>query len=104
MNARPVVTLHLARENMFFSAGHFMIFSREAREHAHGHNYQLSASLRYVLPEDGVSFDCQGYVERLSQLCQPLNRVFLLPTESHYLKISETETSYQLLFNNETIH
>jgi 6-pyruvoyltetrahydropterin/6-carboxytetrahydropterin synthase len=104
MKIRPFVTLRLARENMFFSAGHFMIFSHDAREHAHGHNYQLSVDLRYILPENGVSFDCQWYIERLSELCQPLNRIFLLPTQSPHLTIKETETSYQLSFNGEPIN
>jgi 6-pyruvoyltetrahydropterin/6-carboxytetrahydropterin synthase len=93
-----VVTLELSRESMCFSAGHFMIFSETEREYIHGHNYQLTAHFTFPLPENGVSFDCQHYINLLNALCNRFNRVFLLPTESKYLTIETTDEYYHVSF------
>ena len=98
-----IMTLELSRETMSFSAGHFMIFSEKEREYLHGHNYMLSAAMDFPVSLDGVSFDCQHYIDLLSSLCQKYNRVFLLPTKSKYLHISEDEKHYYATFSDAKI-
>jgi 6-pyruvoyltetrahydropterin/6-carboxytetrahydropterin synthase len=94
-------TLELYRETMSFSSGHFMIFSATEREHLHGHNYRVHAAFTFSVGQDGLNFNCQHYLDKLSEMCARLNRYFLLPTESRYLRIEEKNDSYYVYFNQE---
>lgn len=96
-----IVELH--KDELHFSAGHFTIFSATERENLHGHNYDVSAALHVLLTDNGMAFDYRFYKSKLLALCQQLDRRFLLPTQSNYLKIEETGDMYYAHFNQERI-
>lgn len=95
--------IELYKEQHEFSAGHFTIFSATDREDLHGHNYSVSLKLHVISGETGLEFDYRFYKKKLQSLCQILNRRFLLPSLSPYLKLEETETMWLAHFNNEKI-
>lgn len=84
-----LATLQMHREALHFSAGHFTILSPTERENLHGHNYSISASFQVLLHEDGMNFDYRYYKNKLTQLTEQIDRRFLLPGKSKYLRIED---------------
>jgi 6-pyruvoyltetrahydropterin/6-carboxytetrahydropterin synthase len=83
-----VVEIH--KDELSFSAGHFTIFSATSREDMHGHNYYVSAKFHVTLNDNGLAFDYRIYKRKLLALCDQLDRRFLLPSKSKFLKLEDT--------------
>lgn len=98
-----LVQLTLHKEELSFSAGHFTIFSATEREHLHGHNYSVSVALTVNLAHEGLSFDYRHYKKKIMALCEHLDRHFLLPQHSPYLRIEDQEDYWVVHFNQEKI-
>lgn len=98
-----LTTIEIFGEQLSFSAGHFTIFSPTERERLHGHNYNISASIKAEVQEHGVAFNYEIYKEKIVALCQEINIYFLLPGESTLLKIEEKGKFYCVYFNGEEI-
>jgi len=96
-------TVEIHKDEISFSAGHFTIFSATEREDLHGHNYNVSMALQTVLSTDGLSFDYRFYKTKLLALAKQLDRRFLLPAHSRYLKIEETNNQWLAHFGEECI-
>lgn len=88
MSRQAIVEIH--KDELSFSAGHFTIFSATEREDLHGHNYYVSATFHVLLEDNGLAFDYRIYKKKLLSLCNQLDRRFLLPAESKYLKLEDT--------------
>lgn len=104
MNENELVTLEFYRGNLYFSAGHFTIFSETSRERIHGHNYYLEAIMTAQVNESGITFNYQIFRERLAALCKQLHLYFLLPSRSPYLQINDQDEQYQVIFNQESLY
>jgi 6-pyruvoyltetrahydropterin/6-carboxytetrahydropterin synthase len=96
-------TIELFKEAMKFSAGHFTIFSAERRENLHGHNFNVYASLRAPVGEDGMTVDYTVLRKEMLELCSRWNEVFLLPAHSPFLRLEETATHWLAHFGPETL-
>lgn len=96
-------TVEIHREELGFSAGHFTLFSATEREDLHGHNYYVSAEFKVVLNDNGMAFDYRIYKQKLLNLCNQLDRHFLLPAHSKYLTLEETDEMWLAHFNSEKI-
>ncbi len=55
----------------------------------HGHNYYVSLAFDFMIEENGMSFDYRYYKKKMLGLCNQLDRHFLLPTQSPYLKLED---------------
>lgn len=97
------VTIHLAKENMKFSAGHFTIFGAGDRERLHGHNFVVEAVLTADVMDNGMCFDYGIYKSRIVSLCRELNEWFILPMFSPYLRIEENGEHLVAVFGEERI-
>jgi 6-pyruvoyltetrahydropterin/6-carboxytetrahydropterin synthase len=98
-----LATVELHAEEHGFSAGHFTIFSATEREDLHGHNYHVSVSMQVELNDNGMAFDYRIYKNKLRELCEQLDRRFLLPAQSLFLKLEETADMWIGHFNQERI-
>jgi 6-pyruvoyltetrahydropterin/6-carboxytetrahydropterin synthase len=98
-----VATLQLHPETLQFSAGHFTILSPTEREDLHGHNYSLSATFQVLLHQDGMNFDYRYYKKKLLALANQLDRHFLLPSQSRYLRIEDQGEWWIAHFQEEKI-
>lgn len=98
-----IATLELHKEALDFSAGHFTIFSATEREDLHGHNYSVSVAFEIEITDNGMSFDYRIYKNILQKLCGKLDRKFLLPAQSQFLTLEETEEFLLAHFNREKI-
>lgn len=81
--------LEIHKEEFAFSAGHFTIFSATEREFLHGHNYNVSVAFKVRIESNGLSFDYRHYKKKMLALCDQLDRRFLLPSLSPYLKLED---------------
>lgn len=101
MSRFAIVEVH--KEELKFSAGHFMTFSANERETMHGHDYQISVAFETVIEKNGLSFDCRYYKQKLLKLCNRLDYHFILPAHSEYLQLQETEDKWLVHFDKQTI-
>lgn len=98
-----LATLKLHPEALQFSAGHFTILSPSERENLHGHNYALGADFHVMLHENGMNFDYRYYKNKLLALANQIDRCFLLPGKSHYLRIEDQGDFWIAHFQEEKI-
>lgn len=96
-----ITTVELHKDEFSFSAGHFTIFSATSREDLHGHNYNVAAAITTLLDESGLSFDYRVYKIKILKLCDILDRRFMLPEKSQFLKLEDTGDRWVAHFNNE---
>ena len=95
--------LEIHKGEFSFSAGHFTIFSATEREQLHGHNYQVSIAFNIKIEHNGLSFDYRHYKKKIFALCDALDRHFLLPNASPYLKLEEDGDYWIAHFNHKKI-
>lgn len=98
-----ITTLHLAKENFKFSAGHFTIFSASERENLHGHNFTVAVELSCEVLENGMTFDYGLAKRAIEHICRMLNETFLLPENSPHLRLERHDTALTVHFHNEAI-
>lgn len=98
-----LASLEIHKEEFSFSAGHFTIFSATERESLHGHNYYVSISFDMKIEHNGLSFDYRHYKKKMLMLCDQLDRHFLLPSESPYLKIEDGGEYWYAYFDNKKL-
>lgn len=97
------ISIDIAKEYLHFSAAHFTVFSATERENLHGHNFQVEASLRGRVGDDGLCFDYNIVKTRLKTLCDALDEVVLLPGRCPHLDIRVAETYTVAAFNDERL-
>jgi 6-pyruvoyltetrahydropterin/6-carboxytetrahydropterin synthase len=95
--------IELQKEDLKFSAGHFLIYSDTHREPLHGHDYHVSASFHTLIQQNGMSFDCRFYQQKIALLCQRLDYRFILPSQSAFLRLEESEDSWIAHLKNESL-
>lgn len=101
MSRLAIVELH--KEELKFSAGHFMIFSETKRESMHGHDYQVQVAFHTLVKKNGLAFDLRLYKQKVLELCQQLDYRFILPAESQYLKLEEETNHWHVYIGTEKI-
>lgn len=97
------ISIDIAKEYLHFSAAHFTVFSATERENLHGHNFQVEASLRGRVGDDGLCFDYNIVKARLKTLCDTLDEVVLLPGGCPHLDIRAAEAYTVATFNGERL-
>lgn len=97
------ISIDIAKEYLHFSAAHFTVFSATERENLHGHNFQVEASLRGRVGDDGLCFDYNIVKARLKTLCDALDEVVLLPGRCPHLDIRVAQAYTVAAFNDEQL-
>ena len=97
------ISIDIAKEYLHFSAAHFTVFSATERENLHGHNFQVEATLRGRIGDEGLCFDYNIVKSRLKALCDGLDEVVLLPGRCPHLHIRESEDYTVAEFNDERL-
>ncbi len=95
-------TIELAKESFHFSAAHFTLFSSTSRERLHGHNYTVRCRVSCEVGEAGLAFDYTSLKQRLKDLCASLDEFTLIPSESPWLDVYETDGQVIVKFDNDT--
>ncbi len=100
MSRLAIIELH--KEELKFSAGHFMLFSATEREKMHGHDYMISAAFHTLIKSNGMAFDCREYKQKLAKFCQLLDYQFILPGQSDFMRLEDTGDRWIAYFGQET--
>lgn len=99
-NVVRLASLEIQKDVFSFAAGHFTVFSATEREYMHGHTYQVSVGFEFRITENGLSFDYRHYKQKMRTLCAQLDKFFLLPTQSPYLRIEDDGEYWVAHFNH----
>lgn len=71
----------LEKDNLVFSAAHFITFNGNVCEQLHGHNYRVKCKVFGPLDENGYVVDFIALRDNLSAVLATLDHRMLLPTE-----------------------
>ena len=94
-------TLKINKDRHKFSSSHFTIFSRSEAEALHGHNYYVSLEVQSEsLNEQELLVDVVGLKKELSQVLEAWDEKILLPKNSPYLTLSESDSSIEVQYSN----
>ena len=97
------ISIEIAKEYLHFSAAHFTVFSATERENLHGHNFQVEATLRGRVGDDGLCFDYNTVKAKLKSMCDALDEIVLLPGRCPHLDITVAEKYTVAAFNDERL-
>ena len=92
--------VRLDKENFKFSGTHFTIFSADAGERLHGHNYQVAVRLEIesVDASLGMAFDFNTIKPLIKELCAELDEYVLIPEKSPYLELKSSQQQLEVKF------
>lgn len=77
----------LEKDNLVFSAAHFITFNGNVCEQLHGHNYRVKCKVVGPLDENGYVIDFIALRDNLMRVIQTLDHRMLLPTEHPTIKV-----------------
>jgi 6-pyruvoyltetrahydropterin/6-carboxytetrahydropterin synthase len=80
--------VRLAKENMVFSAAHFITFAGDVCERLHGHNYRVAAYVYGPLDENQYVVDFIALRDSLLAILGELDHHMLLPTDHAMIQVT----------------
>lgn len=72
--------VHLTKDHLVFSAGHFITYSGNICERIHGHNWRVAVEVEGGLDENGYVFDFIALRDAVQKIVLELDHRMLLPT------------------------
>ncbi len=81
--------VRLAKENMVFSAAHFITFNGDVCERLHGHNYHVATTVSGPLDENYYVIDFIALRDSLAAIVGELDHHMLLPTGHRTILVRE---------------
>ena len=90
--------VRLAKENMVFSAAHFITFTGNICERLHGHNYRVAAYLYGPLDENQYVVDFIALRDALQVILGELDHHMLLPTGHSTIQVRAGEQEVLVRF------
>ena len=92
--------VRLNKENLVFSAGHFITFDGGECELLHGHNYRVAASVFGPLDENHYVVDFIALRDSLQEIIEELDHHMLLPTEHTMIHVTADDNEVEVRFEN----
>lgn len=90
--------VHLAKENMVFSAAHFITFNGNVCERLHGHNYRVRVDVPGPLDDNQYVVDFIVLRDSLQEIVNQLDHHMLLPTDHPLIKVVPNEREVEVTF------
>ena len=81
----------LEKDNLVFSAAHFITFDGNVCEQLHGHNYRVKCKVFGPLDENGYVIDFIALRDALMAIIATLDHRMLLPTDHSQIVVSPEE-------------
>lgn len=88
----PHYHVSVEKDELVFSAAHFITFNGNICERLHGHNYRVRAEAAGPLDENQYVFDFIALRDNLKMLTQELDHRVLLPTQHPTIHVSANDT------------
>lgn len=90
----------LEKEQLVFSAAHFITFNGNICERLHGHNYRVKCEIAGPLDENGYVVDFIALRDTLFQIVLELDHRVLLPTTHPTISVIEEEREVTVRFED----
>ena len=82
-------SISVHKDNLKFSAAHFLIFQDGHAEKLHGHNYKVFVELRSRLDEHGLVLNFRSLKPLIREVVLELDECLLLPAEHPVLRVND---------------
>lgn len=92
--------VRLCKENLVFSAAHFITFNGDVCERLHGHNYRVAAYVYGPLDENQYVVDFIALRDSLQALILELDHHMLLPTNHPLIKVVHDQKEVTATFRD----
>lgn len=89
MPASPRFTVRVTKDQLVFSAAHFITFAGNVCERLHGHNWRVAVELDGPLDENRYVFDFIALRDALQEIVGELDHRVLLPTRHATIRVAE---------------
>jgi 6-pyruvoyltetrahydropterin/6-carboxytetrahydropterin synthase len=91
--------VRIAKEELVFSAAHFITFAGDVCERLHGHNYGLAVEVAGPLDENSYVIDFIALREQLRAIVATLDHFVLLPTAHSQIRVVADEREVVATFD-----
>lgn len=96
---QPQYRVLLQKEQLVFSAAHFITFAGDICERLHGHNYGVKAEVAGPLDENEYVIDFIAFRDALAEVVSQLDHRMLLPAKHSMIQVdvrdAEVTTTFQ---------
>ena len=90
--------VRLEKEQLIFSAAHFITFNGNICERLHGHNYRVFAEVHGTLDENQYVIDFIALRDTLLEIVSELDHHMLLPTDHPAIRVQADENEVEVTF------
>ena len=92
--------VRLTKEDLIFSAAHFITFNGNICERLHGHNYRVFAEVYGPLDENQYVIDFIALRDTLKEITTELDHHMLLPTDHPEIQVAVQENEVEVTFED----
>lgn len=92
--------VQLEKDNLVFSAAHFITFDGNTCESIHGHNYRVKCEVIGPLDENGYVVDFIALRDALQEIVNRLDHHVVLPTLHPAIQVAEIEKEVVVRFED----
>lgn len=92
--------VRIAKDDLVFSAGHFITFAGNVCERLHGHNYRVAAEVTGPLDQNHYVVDFVALHNILKAIVAELDHRMLLPTEHPSIRVTSDEKEVTATFED----
>jgi 6-pyruvoyltetrahydropterin/6-carboxytetrahydropterin synthase len=93
-------TVSLEKEQLIFSAAHFITFGDNICERLHGHNYRVACEVSGALNHQAYVIDFIALRDSLQQVVAELDHHVLLPTQHPTIQVTRLDSEVEARFEN----
>lgn len=97
---RETFQTRLVKQDMVFSAAHFITFNGNICERLHGHNYRVAVDVDGPLDENQYVIDFIALRDTLAELVRELDHHMLLPTQHPLIHVRAGEREVEVTFED----
>lgn len=92
--------VQLKKEQLVFSAAHFITFAGNICERLHGHNYGVQAEVSGPLDQNRYVVDFIAFRDTLDSVVKRLDHRMLLPTQHESIHVNASDTEVTVTFED----
>ena len=96
----PRFTVRVTKDELVFSAGHFITFDGDHCERVHGHNYRVAVEVAGGLDENHYVFDFIALRDLTRAIVAGLDHRMLLPAESPLIRVEADGENWQARYKD----
>ena len=90
--------VRISKEDLVFSAGHFITVEGDTCERLHGHNFRVAAEVHGPLDENHYVVDFLALRDTLRRIIGELDHCVLLPTEHPLIRVAADQEEVEVTF------